>query len=221
VTVEFILPWPLLGYPVERWNIDQTDDDEAGGYWIGHRFPVVVRSLDRRADEMFLGPWRERWNMLFGADSSLPLTDRMAWLQYRRGGVPSKAEDDERVITFRGIGDLTAWLAEHENRDTVSLGLTYAYRFDDKLVTLSLREAFREGIPIVIWRRDDGDPNELRAMLDDVAIHELKDKVLTWRRKAASPANGKMLGANIVVMWDDPTDVSLAFSAPQLVAGGT
>lgn len=221
VTVEFILPWPLLGYPVERWNIDQADDDEAGGYWIGHRFPVVVRSLDRRADEMFLGPWRERWNMLLGADSSRPLTDRMAWLQYRRTGVSSTAEDDKRVITFQGTGDLTAWLAEHENRDTVSLGLTYAYRFDDKLATLGLREAFREGIPIVIWRRDGGDPHELRALLDNIAIHDLKDKVLTWRRKAASPASDKMLGANIVVMWDDPTDVSLAFSAPQLVAGGS
>lgn len=219
LTVEFILPWPLLGYPVERWNIDQADrDDDSAEYWIGHRFPVVVRSLDRRAYEVFLGRWHDRWDMLFGSGQRRPLCDGMAWLHHGESDPPFKAQEEKRVVMVQGIGFLTSWLATNENRNTVTLGLTYAYR-SDKLGKRSLRAAFQEGIPIIIWRRDGGDANELEALLANIAIHELKDKVLTWRRESAGPASEKV-GAHIVVMWDDPTDVSAAFSAPQAVAGG-
>lgn len=41
MTVEFLLPWSLLSHPVEQWSLYKDR------YPIGHRFPVVVGSLDR------------------------------------------------------------------------------------------------------------------------------------------------------------------------------
>lgn len=58
LSVEFILPRRLLGYPVDEWSF--------GDVRLGHRWPVVVRSLERiRSRDLGLHRrWRARWRRL-------------------------------------------------------------------------------------------------------------------------------------------------------------
>ena len=198
---------------MERWAVDED------GYWIGHRFPVVVRSLDRQRKPMFFQPWRQRWEMLFGTEHGRPLCDRMGWLHHGDAPVPRKARDADRVIHVVGTGDLTRWLAQDGNYATATLGLACAYRHDDPVGLASLKDAVREGIPVVVWRRDNGDPNELEHLLSNVSIHDLPDRLLSWRRQTAGTAGPGDVRSHIVVMWDDPCDISQPsghlFMAPQ------
>jgi vWA-MoxR associated protein C-terminal domain/TIR domain/Effector-associated domain 2 len=200
--VEFLLPWSLLGHPVERWRID--DDD----YWIGYLFPVVVRSLDRQRKELFFRHWRRRWDFLFSADSGRPLRERVAWLHYGDAAVPVYASSANRIIPFTGKGELTRWLEGMENKNTAGLGLTFAYQPDDPIGLKSVTDAVREGIPLILWRRDGGDAGELELLLQDVSIHDLLDKIHSWRRMIAG--DGSLSGDaryNVVLVWDDPNDV--------------
>jgi vWA-MoxR associated protein C-terminal domain/Effector-associated domain 2 len=213
MTVEFLLPWSLLGHPVEQWAIDEDD------YWIGHRFPVVVGSLDRRRKPMFFQPWLERWKMLFGEGHDRPLCERLGWLHNGDAPVPDNARNAGRFIQVTKRGDLTSWLEEDTNRSTASLGLTFAYRHDDLVGLTSLKAAVCEGIPVLVWRRDNGDPNELEHLLTDVNIHDLRNEVFSWRRLAAGNASNLDVRRHFVVMWDDPGDIGQPydqlFMAPQ------
>src|SRR5262249_27838770 len=70
-------------------------------------------------------------------------------------------------------------------------------------------DVINEGIPVVIWRRDNGDPAELERDIAKVPLLELPRHVYDWRRGTAwgSPAERGARG-NVVLMWDDPYDPS-------------
>ena len=209
MTVEFLLPWSLLSHPVEQWSLYKDK------YPIGHRFPVVVGSLDRRRERFFFQPWRERWKMLFDDDQDRPLCDRLGWLHNGEAPVPQRARSGGRFVQLLQLGDLTSWLAEESNRGMASLGLTFAYQPNDPVGLTSLEAAVCEGIPLLIWRRDNGDPNELEDLLTDVKIHELRERVRSWRRSTAGGNTSRSdVRRHFVVMWDDPGDVGQAYDQP-------
>lgn len=197
VTVEFVLPWSLLGHRVERWSLDCDNEDD----WIGLRFPVVVCSFDRRSMKWSRGPWRERSEYLNGNKHGL-LCDHMGWLSQSDSNVPQKALDAGRVIHMNGRQYLTSWLAKDENSATAIIGLTYAYDPDDYTGRAGLKDAFRAGIPVLLWRRDDGSADEFYGLLANVTIHELPSKLRKWRNE--DPDADADLRNQIVLLWDDP-----------------
>ena len=212
-TVEFLLPWSLLGHPVERWG---CDDD---GHPIGYRFPVVLRSLDRQRKELFYQPWLERWEMLYGKDSGRSIGDRIGWLHHKDGVVPRNANNAGRIIHLTGRHDLTKWLAEARNDSTVGLGLTFSFKHDNPIYLTGIKDAVREGIPLLVWCRENGDVNQLERLLGKVKIRELGDEVRRWRcltaDNVASTCDARY---HLVILLDDPRDVDRpsehVFAAP-------
>ena len=201
--VEFLLPWPLLGHPVERWCLD------GGDYRIGHRFVVVVRSLDRQRTDTFFDPWQKRWKMLSSQAGAQLTYERIGWLHYGNTQIPQRASLLHRIITMNGRhGKLTEWLEMVENCTTAGLGLTFAYQPDDSIAQHSIQDAFSEGIPVLLWRRDNGDANELEDLLENVKLKDLPQQVWLWRRSTASrdESTGDVR-YHIVLLWDDPSNV--------------
>jgi hypothetical protein len=201
--VEFLLPWPLLGHPVEQWCLD------GGDYRIGDRFVVVVRSLDRQRSDTFFGPWQRRWEMLSRPAGAQLACERIGWLHYGNTQIPQRASLLHRVISMNGRhGNLTQWLEMVENYATAGLGLTFAYQHDDLIALHSVQDAFNEGIPVLLWRRDNGDANELECLLENVKLQDLPSQVRSWRRSTAScdDSTGDVR-YHMVLLWDDPSNV--------------
>ena len=201
--VEFLLPWPLLGHPVERWCLDGSD------YRIGDRFVVVVRSLERQRAETFFAPWQKRWNVLSNHAGAQLAHERIGWLHYGNTTIPQRASLLNRVISMNGRhGNLTQWLEMVENCATAGLGLTFAYQPDNNIARHSVQDAFNEGIPVLLWRRDNGDANELECLLENVKLKDLPNQVWSWRRSTAdcddSTSDARY---HVVLLWDDPSNV--------------
>jgi hypothetical protein len=201
VTVEFLLPWSLLGHPVERWSLD-TD-----GYWIGRRFPVVVRSLDRQRKESFYRLWRDRWDLLSQENTSRSASERIGWLHHGGGAVPDHASGAGRVIQLTEGHELTQWLEKDENCDTVALGLTFTYVPEDSVSVNGVKAAIHEGIPLLVWLRGEGDINQLERLLEEADIRDLPRRVFKWRRQtAAATTSTRDARYHIVLLWDNPAD---------------
>jgi hypothetical protein len=200
--VEFLLPWSLLGHPVERWRLDED------GYWIGHAFPVVIRSLDRQRKGYFYQSWRRRWDLLSGENGGMPVGQQIGWLHHGNGGVPEHAARADRIVHLTGRNALTQWLEKEENCDTAALGLTFAYKPDDPVAVSGVKAAVHEGIPLLVWLRGQGDASQLERMLEDVDIRDLPGRVRKWRRETAdSDACTSDARYHVVLLWDDPSGV--------------
>jgi hypothetical protein len=199
--VEFMLPWPLLGQPVERWRLN------GGRKWIGHQFPVVVRPLDRPLSSFT--PWKTRWDTLRGPHAARPVRDHIGWLHYGDTAIPRHAVENHRVLSSNGqYGIITQWLASAENRLTACMGLTFAYQYEDPAGLDSVKDVLEEGIPVLLWRRDNGDANDLEILLQDVSIKDLPARVLLWRRQtAACLPDTDDARYHVVLLWDDPYNV--------------
>lgn len=209
VVVEFFLPLSLLDHPVDTWSYDKND------YTVGHRFPVVVRSLDRQSMKGFYEPWRKRWDMLFGTDHGRPIGDRIGWMHDGNSAIPPGAALSCRVIDLRLKKDLIRWLAEATNETTPGLGLTFAYRPGDPVSEKAVQDAVREGMPLLVWCRGNADVQKLERLLREVTVDELKEKILSWRRSAANEEpDSREVTYQIVLMLDNPYDVALSLFTP-------
>ncbi|MFF8434915.1 VMAP-C domain-containing protein [Streptomyces bacillaris] len=195
VRVEFLLPWSLLGHPVEHWL---TDGDT---YLLGHKYPVVIRSLDRMERLSLRRDWVRRWKALHGTAGGQPF-DGVAWLAL--DAAPMDALGD-RVLRVRGRdGEVRAWLDAHPG--ATSFGLAFAYDPRTPQRALGLQEAVHEGVPLIVWRRDDGDPAELAGRLGEMTatqFSELPDHLRRWRRAAARDDRADMRN-HLTLLWDDP-----------------
>jgi hypothetical protein len=203
--VEFVLPWPLLGQPVERWRLN------GGKKWIGHQFPVVVRSLDRPLSSFT--SWKNRWDKFCGPDAGVAVRDHIGWLHHGEATIPRQAVEKGRVVSLNGrYGLITQWLEEAENCMTACLGLTFAYRPDDQVGRESIVNAIDEGIPVLLWRRDNGDADALEALLENVSIKDLPGQIYSWRRLTASCLpDTDDVRYHVVLLWDDPSNAAAPF----------
>ncbi|MFJ9529056.1 VMAP-C domain-containing protein [Streptomyces cyaneofuscatus] len=193
VRVEFLLPWSLLGHPVEHWLSD------GDAYLLGHKYPVVIRSLDRMERPSWRRHWVGRWQALHHEG---PHPHRVAWLALeaaRESGLGGE------VLALRGRdGEVRAWLDAHPG--AASFGLAFAYDPQSPQRALGLQEAVCEGIPLIVWRRDDGDPAELAESLGKMTAAQfsaLPDELKAWRR-AASRDDSAEMGNHLTLLWDDP-----------------
>jgi hypothetical protein len=202
LVVEFLLPWSLLGHPVERWRLDED------GFWIGHAFPVVIRSLDRQRKESFYPSWRRRWDLLSGENGGKPVGQQIGWLHHGNGAIPELADRAGRIVHLTGRNALTQWLEKDGNCTTSALGFTFAYKPDNPVAVNGVKAAVHEGIPLLVWLRDKSDVSQLERMLEDVDIRGLPGKVLKWRRQTAdSDASTSDPRYHVVLLWDDPSSV--------------
>lgn len=197
VRVEFLLPWSLLGHPVEHWL---TDGHE---YLLGHKYPVVVRSLDRLERPSWRRDWTRRWRALQHA-ALWPSCEGIAWLAL---DTTSPSTLDGEVLHVRGRdGEVRAWLDERPETTALGLGLAFAYDPRSPKRALCLQEAVCEGVPLIVWRRDGGDPAELARRASEVAaaqFSELPDLMRRWRRTAARD-NTEDMHNHLTLLWDDP-----------------
>ncbi|WP_329619363.1 hypothetical protein OG357_01605 [Streptomyces sp. NBC_01255] len=216
--IEFLLPWSLLGHPADLWGID------ADGYRIGFRCPVVVRSLDRLREPSWRRPWQDRWKLLHNGPAEAQVLARCGWLAIDEpgAGAPERLaglKDRGPVLRLRGKdGDVRRWLDTHA--DVACLGLAFAYEPTDERVVRGVKDAVREGIPAIIWRRDGGDPGPLVSRLGELAAEQLPslpELLRRWRRSAQEDDVADMHN-HLTLLWDDPDciDVSHArqFAAP-------
>ncbi|MFI8356555.1 VMAP-C domain-containing protein [Streptomyces cyaneofuscatus] len=195
VRVEFLLPWSLLGHPVERWLTDGHT------YLLGHKYPVVIRSLDRMERASWRRDWVRRWQALHHPATG-QRSDGVAWLAL--DAAPAGRLDGE-VLRLRGRdGEVRAWLDAHPG--ATSFGLAFAYDPQSPKRALALQEAVCEGVPLIVWRRDDGDPAELARRLGAISaaeFSELPDHLRLWRRAAARDDSADMHN-HLTLLWDDP-----------------
>ncbi|MFJ9975803.1 VMAP-C domain-containing protein [Streptomyces cyaneofuscatus] len=195
VRVEFLLPWSLLGHPVERWLTDGHT------YLLGHKYPVVIRSLDRMERQSWRRDWVRRWRALHQPAVG-PRPDGVAWLDL--DAAPERKLGGE-VLRLRGRdGEVRAWLDDHP--EATSFGLAFAYDPRNPQRALGLQEAVCEGMPLIVWRRDDGDPTELAKRLGAISateLSELPDHLRRWRRAAARDDSADMHN-HLTLLWDDP-----------------
>lgn len=198
VRVEFLLPWSLLDHPVERWLTD------GHAYLVGHKYPVVVRSLDRLEQPAWHRDWAHRWRSLHRTGPAAA-RQGIGWLSLE--AAPPSFAPHGGVLHLRGRdGEVRAWL--DRNPGTHGLGLAFAYDAANPRRALGLREAICEGVPVAVWRRDDGDPAELAHRLaeladlpDDFAV--LPARLRIWRRAAARD-DATDMDNQLTLLWDDP-----------------
>lgn len=207
VRVEFLLPADLLGHRAELWSAGPSQTP------LGRHHPVVVRSLERYSDHWLdQEPWRRRWSHLcqeppgqdgedgedgeYGEDpedreggTTRDPLDRIAWPPLDEGPVPA----------------LVRWLAQRP--ELACLGLTEPY---DRLTArnkAAVSEAlFMEGVPVMVWRRDCGDPGELLDALRDHSPRRLRDlpEIVHHCRRQGRTAGEADVRNNITLLWDDP-----------------
>lgn len=194
--VEFLLPWSLLAHPVERWL---TDDQ---GYLLGHKYPVVVRSLDRIRKPSWHRDWRQRWTVLREHGAHREGGGLLGWLAL---DAATALEEHGDVLYLRGRdGEVRAWLDDHP--DSAGIALAFAYDHDNPRCAGALREAVCEGVPFMVWRRDQGDATELAERLREsapVRFADLPTRMRRWRRSAPRDDETDMHN-HLTLFWDDP-----------------
>jgi hypothetical protein len=197
--VEFRLPLSLLGSPVERWRL------VGGRKRIGHRFPVVVRSPDR--EDTFYSLWREKWQLLTGPAGADLVSDHIGWFHHGNGEVPQQAGQYDRIVQVNGQpGALTKWLSKPDRKETIGFALTFAYNYADAVGRQAICDAFDEGIPVLLWRRDNGDAGALETLLADVTVGDLPARIYKWRLETADCDQATSDARyHIVLLWDDPS----------------
>ncbi|SFN86665.1 hypothetical protein SAMN04489713_103269 [Actinomadura madurae] len=184
LTIEFILPRPLLDHPFEQCRINIAGLEHR----IGIRYPVVVRSLDRMRHAAIHPDWRHKWGWLSGNSVDAPVC-----LLSRRG------EYDKEELYSRLSKASTAvlalafppWAGASDVPDEHWVGLV-------------------AGIPVVAWCRDGRDPARFAREVKELLaadLMKLPRRTRELRRQALSAgaegAGGGHLGLHLTLVFDD------------------
>lgn len=203
--VEFLLPWSLLDHAAELWPIDEEQ------YPLGLHCPVVLRSLDRLKTPQWHRAWRTKWRSLqHTVDSAEPVaaSDLLGWFAPPRARTPLDAEIAGQTLRVGGSGgQVRKWLDHRSTIAGLALAVPYTYRAGlQDLVHLAVKEAVREGIPVIIWRRDGGSVEELQSFVRELPARRLPELAghVYRRRRAADEYDAGDMGNHISLLWDDP-----------------
>ncbi|MFE2723089.1 hypothetical protein [Kitasatospora sp. NPDC059327] len=203
--VEFLLPWSLLSHPVELWPMDEDD------YPVGMHFPVVVRSLDRIRSPLWHPAWKNKWRALEATmDSGAPGTvaDLPGWFAFAEDRTPIDAETTGRTLRLGSRpGDVRRWLDERPRTAILALSFPYAYHPKQRAASYrAVKDALREGIPVMVWRRDTGSAIELHELLGELTAARLPGLAahVHRRRRAAAEDDPADLGHHLTLLWDEP-----------------
>jgi hypothetical protein len=185
--IEFVLPRPLLGHPVDQWRITMDELERR----LGIEHPVVVRSLDRMRRAAWHHNWRRKW----------------AWLKKNPEAPGSHWLD---VAGRTGGEQLYNALLLEESSVCLVMGFTPSPSWPS--VADELWIALQAGVPVIAWCRDagvrapEGFVEEFRKLLAQGALR-LPDSVLPLRRRAVQAHRPDVadahLGSNLTLVFDD------------------
>ncbi|MGI5323201.1 effector-associated domain 2-containing protein [Actinomadura nitritigenes] len=182
LTVEFVLPRPLLGHPVEDSKIKIAGFEHR----IGIKYPVVVRSLDRMRLAAVHHDWRRKWTVLRGnaVDAPVCLVTRRG--EYDQEELFSKLSESPAVLALA----FPPWAASDEP--------------DEHWVGLL------SGTPVIAWCRDGRDPARFAREVKDLLaadLMKLPRRAMELRRQAlsagAEEAGTGHLGLHLTLVFDD------------------
>ncbi|MFD9325813.1 hypothetical protein [Streptomyces sp. NPDC060065] len=203
---EFLLPWSLLDHAPDLWRVSE--------YVLGHRFPVVIRSLDRYQNPWMHEPWLERWQHITCAaqPGGASAADDIGWLALAdgRAAAPGASSCRWPPLRFRTAEEVSAWLRKHP--PLACLGLAFGYDNHDPAAAQAVKQAIVHGVPALLWRRDGGDPSELDSSLRDPSPSFLEHLPVTVHqlRNAAADAPEHDVRRHVSLLWDDPYCVARA-----------
>jgi len=185
LVLEFILPWELLGEPVEWWH---KEADSASPTPLVMDYAVLVRSLERLRKAAWHRPWHNRWRLF----KEQPADSHSYWNHRGRSHFHLERElkEDERAVCLV--------LSEPPGTDSPSSRHEFL-------------AALRAGIPAMIWHRNDcSDPAFKEAVADivqDRGLGSLLERTGRWRREAlAMGPEGwdNHVGRHLAILLDDP-----------------
>lgn len=222
--VEFLLPHSLLGHPAESWPGGTADVP------ISRTCQVVVRSLTRYKDSSVHDEWLRRWKALDQDCSPGDALERIGWMSPDPQGegadgvnlaaAPARCPSGKYPpLRLTGTADVEGWLRSHA--DLSCLGLGAPYDHDNDLIRDAVRDALLlDGIPLMVWRRDEADPGPLLEVLRDgqapALLADLPHSVHQARRRGRN--DPLSVHNQITLLWDDPTCV---FSGQDQPMSGT
>ncbi|WP_147449384.1 effector-associated domain 2-containing protein [Actinomadura pelletieri] len=184
LTIEFVLPRPLLDHPVEQSKIKIAGFEHR----IGIKYPVVVRSLDRMRLAATHHGWRHKWAWLRGnaVDTPVCLVTRRG--EYDQEELYSKLSEASPAVLALAY---PPWGGENEEPDEHWIGLL-------------------AGTPVIAWCRDGRDPALFAREVKDLLaadLMKLPRRTMELRRQALSdvregPGPGH-LGLHLTLVFDD------------------
>ncbi|MFF8727062.1 hypothetical protein ACF073_11290 [Streptomyces sp. NPDC015171] len=172
--LEFILPLELLNSPVETWARG------SGPLPLPVAYPVVVRSLERMHNRGHHRVWRHRWQQLKRSDSP----SRIRW------NSPGEAHASARLMA-----------ALRSDEELVGCVLSAPPTEANRDAFQECRLALWEGLPILLWDREDCTRPEFRAMVTALLA---EGNLTDLPRRIEALHQSGYVADHIVVLFDDP-----------------
>ncbi|MER5268410.1 hypothetical protein ABTZ99_40585 [Actinosynnema sp. NPDC002837] len=182
IVVEFALPWEMINTAVEFWP-KASPADVSVPLAVDH--PVLVRSLERTRAQRYWLVWKQRWNAI-SAEAARPYWSRT-----------------------NGGWDLTGMAVDLNDTSIVSLVLSEPPGDRRGRAWHEAAMAFRAGIPIIIWDREDCSTSHFHEAVTRLfaagEVRRLPDRLAQLRREAllANESDGPHAGRSLAVLWDD------------------
>ena len=185
VVLEFILPWELLGEPVEWWD---KESDSGSPTPLVMDYTVLVRSFERLRKANWHRPWHKKWRQF----KDRPAQSSSYWNRPGSSNFHLERElkQDEQAVCLV--------LSEPPGADSESGRQEYL-------------AGLRAGVPVMIWHRGDcSDPAFKEAAADIVQDRELAGllhRTEKWRNEAlAMGPEGwdNHVGRHLAILFDDP-----------------
>ncbi|WP_148088740.1 effector-associated domain 2-containing protein [Saccharothrix texasensis] len=182
IVVEFALPWEMINTAVEFWP-KASPADVSVPLAVDH--PVLVRSLERTRAQRYWLVWKQRWGAI-SAEAARPYWSRT-----------------------NGGWDLTGMAVDLNDTSIVSLVLSEPPGDRRGRAWHEAAMAFRAGIPIIIWDREDCSTSHFHEAVTRLfasgEVRRLPDRLAQLRREAllTNESDGPHAGRSLAVLWDD------------------
>lgn len=185
VVLEFILPWELLGEPVEWW---QKETDSPSPIPLVMDYTVVVRSFERLRKASWHRPWHNKWRLF----TQSPADAHSYWQRpgHSHFHLERELKEDEHAVCLV--------LSEPPGGDSASSRQAYV-------------AGLRAGVPAMIWHRGgSSDTSFTEAVADivqDRGLSGLLDRTGRWRKEALAlgPEGwNDHVGRHLAILLDDP-----------------
>jgi hypothetical protein len=205
IMVELFLPLHFLCFDLDQWKVDIGLNKEAP---LGHRYPVVLRSLDRayshheRGHEQLMRAWQIHWDNFQQALATMkPVFCQKKDYESRRN-----------------------WQAFLE--DTMCLALTFVPSTNDEQTKVSfLKEIIIAGNSVALWpRKQTGylSEDEIQAMYHSLLARcnfSMLPEILWKKRKEALRNDDEQhLVHHLTLLWDNPNRLPPDVDLDQFVA---
>ncbi|MFF3713218.1 VMAP-C domain-containing protein [Streptomyces phaeochromogenes] len=185
VVLEFILPWELLGEPVEWWHKESSSSSPTP---LVMDYAVLVRSFERLRKAAWHRHWHNKWRRL----KEQPADSHSYWNR------PGQSHFHlERELK--------------EDEHAVCLVLSQPPGTDSPAARQEYMAGLRAGVPAMIWHRGDCADDAFREAVADIVqdrgLAGLMERTGKWRREAlATGPEGwdNHVGRHLAILLDDP-----------------